>query len=71
VVILAQLSKEEMDKELQRELMGFAMEWHTREGAPHSSADLERVAAGSAHTVVLLEPDAPEVLAMVLPGNFD
>jgi hypothetical protein len=50
-----------MDKELQAGLVGLDVEWHTRQGAPHSVADLEHVAAGLASTIVLLNPTGTTV----------
>ena len=50
-----------MDQEVRRALRGYELEWHTRSGSPHSSADLERVAAGQAHTIVLLHPEETKV----------
>jgi hypothetical protein len=61
VVILAERDKEEMDRQLRKALRGTSLEWHTRSGAPHAAADLEKVAAGQARTVILLQPDAPQV----------
>ncbi len=49
MVVLAERDKVEMDRELRRELGRQPnLEWHTRYGAPHSIADLERVGAGQA-----------------------
>lgn len=49
MVVLAERDKVEMDRELRRELgQQPNLEWHTRYGAPHSIADLERVGAGQA-----------------------
>lgn len=61
VVVLAERDKEAMDQEVRRALRGYELEWHTRSGSPHSSADLERVAAGQAHTIVLLHPEETKV----------
>lgn len=55
VVVLADREKEEMDDELRHSLKGYSIEWHTRSGAPHCSSDLERVAAGQAKNVILLD----------------
>lgn len=60
VVILAEREKEEMDAELRAALRGFSIEWHTRMGYPHSISDLQRVAAGQAKNVILLNPDTEE-----------
>lgn len=57
---MAEREKEEMDKELRAALRGFKIEWHTRMGQPHSITDLQRVAAGQAKNVILLNPDAEE-----------
>ena len=61
VVILAERDKEDMDVQLRRALRGSSLEWHTRSGAPHALADLEKVAAGQARTVILLQPDSEQV----------
>ena len=55
VVVLADREKEEMDDELRQSLKGYKIEWHTRSGAPHCSSDLDRVAAGQAKNVILLD----------------
>ena len=55
VVVLADREKEEMDEELRHSLKGYKIEWHTRSGAPHCSSDLERVAAGQAKNIILLD----------------
>jgi len=55
VVVLADREKEEMDEELRHSLKGYQIEWHTRSGAPHCSSDLERVAAGQAKNIILLD----------------
>ena len=55
VVVLADREKEEMDDELRHSLKGYNIEWHTRSGAPHCSSDLDRVAAGQAKNVILLD----------------
>jgi hypothetical protein len=58
VVVLAERDKTDMDRELRRELgKESALEWHTRCGAPHSIADLERVGAGQARTIILMHPE--------------
>ena len=57
VVILAERDKVEMDTELRSALKGFSLEWHTRVGSPHSIGDLERVSAGQARTIILLDPE--------------
>lgn len=61
VVILSERPKEEMDDELRASLRGVSLEWHTRMGFPHSVSDLQRVAAGQAKNVILLNPDQDEV----------
>lgn len=55
VVVLADREKEEMDEELRHSLKGYKIEWHTRCGVPHCSSDLERVAAGQAKNIILLD----------------
>ena len=61
VVVLAEREKEDMDRQLRRALRGSSMEWHTRSGAPHALADLEKVAAGQARTIILMQPDSAQV----------
>lgn len=61
VVVLADREKEEMDEELRHSLKGYKVEWHTRSGAPHCSSDLERVAAGQAKNVILLDNNEEDV----------
>lgn len=61
VVVLAERDKDDMDKQLKKALRGQKIEWHTRSGAPHSIADLEKVAAGQARTIIILQPEQEEV----------
>ena len=61
VVVLAERDKDDMDKQLKKALRGQKLEWHTRSGAPHAIADLEKVAAGQARTIIVLQPDEEEV----------
>ena len=61
VVVLAERDKDDMDKQLKKALRGQKVEWHTRSGAPHAIADLEKVAAGQARTIIVLQPDEEEV----------
>ena len=61
VVVLAERDKDDMDKQLKKALRGQKLEWHTRSGAPHAIADLEKVAAGQARTIIVLQPDVEEV----------
>ena len=61
VVILSDRPKEDMDRELKKGLASYDLEWHTRTGMPYSISDLDRVAAGSAQTVLLLQDDTVEV----------
>ena len=61
VVVLAERDKDDMDKQLKKALGGQKIEWHTRSGAPHSIADLEKVAAGQARTIIILQPEQEEV----------
>ena len=57
-MVLAERDKTEMDRELRRELgKASALEWPPRSGAPHSIADLERVGAGQARTIILMHPE--------------
>ena len=65
-MILADREKEEMDEELRAALKGISLEWHTRMGYPHSITDLQRVAAGQAKNVILLNPDSEEVTLLSL-----
>ena len=60
-MVLAERDKEDMDKQLKKALWGHKVEWHTRSGAPHAIADLEKVAAGQARTIIILQPDQEEV----------
>ena len=60
-MVLAERDKDDMDKQLKKALGGQKLEWHTRSGAPHAIADLEKVAAGQARTVIVMEPDEEEV----------
>ncbi|CAL8463710.1 g3244 [Coccomyxa elongata] len=60
VVVLAEREKEDMDRQLRRALRGTSMEWHTRSGAPHALGDLEKVAAGQARTIILMQPDSAQ-----------
>ncbi|KAA6419289.1 MAG: hypothetical protein FRX49_10813 [Trebouxia sp. A1-2] len=61
VVVLADREKEEMDEELRHSLKGYKIEWHTRCGVPHCSSDLERVAAGQAKNIILLDNNIEDV----------
>lgn len=56
VVILADRPKEEMDKDCQDGLQDYDLEIHTRSGIPCSITDLNRVSAGTAKTILLLNP---------------
>ncbi|CAK0785418.1 hypothetical protein CVIRNUC_008627 [Coccomyxa viridis] len=60
VVVLAERDKDDMDKQLKKALGRQKLEWHTRSGAPHAIADLEKVAAGQARTIIVLQPDKEE-----------
>ncbi len=60
-MVLAERDKDDMDAQLKRALWGQKIEWHTRSGAPHAIADLDKVAAGQARTIILLQPDQEEV----------
>ncbi len=60
-MVLAERDKDDMDKQLKKALWGHKIEWHTRSGAPHSIADLEKVAAGQARTIIILQPDQEQV----------
>lgn len=50
-----------MDAEAQSALRGYNISWQTREGAPYSANDLNRVSAGSAETVILMRPEIGRV----------
>ena len=54
VVILANRPKLEMDAECNQGLAGMGLDVDTRSGVPFSVSDLEKVAAGTARTVLLL-----------------
>ena len=60
-MVLAERDKDDMDKQLKKALGRQKLEWHTRSGAPHAIADLEKVAAGQARTIIVLQPDEEEV----------
>ena len=45
-------------------MRGLQLQWHTRHGAPHNLRDLDRVNAGHARTVILLEPEEGEVISL-------
>ena len=68
VVILADRDKEKMDEELRTALKGHCIEWHTRMGFPHSISDLQRVAAGQAKTVILLNLEGEQVALSSRPS---
>ncbi|KAK9861239.1 hypothetical protein WJX84_011733 [Apatococcus fuscideae] len=57
VVILANRPKLEMDAECNQGLAGMGLDVDTRSGVPFSVTDLEKVAAGTARTVLLLSND--------------
>lgn len=44
-------------------LKGFKVDWHTRHGGAALHLGLQRVAAGQARNVILLNPDDEEVLS--------
>eukprot|EP00775_Hariotina_reticulata_P004547 gene4547-4799_t len=56
VVVLAERSKDEMDAAV-RNLKGLSLDLVVRSGRPSRQADLQRVAAASAGTVLLLQPE--------------
>ncbi len=61
VVILANRPKEDMDKDCAEGLQDCDLEIHTRSGIPSSIVDLNRVAAGTAKTIMLLNPPDTQV----------
>ena len=61
VVIMAERNKSDMDAEVQAALKGYRIRWQTREGAPYSAADLAKVSASAASTVILMRPDNSRV----------
>ena len=69
-MVLADREKEEMDEELRHSLKGYKIEWHTRSGAPHCSSDLERVAAGQAKNVILLDNNVEVQSLIQLDGSL-
>lgn len=71
VVVLADREKEEMDDELRHSLKGYKIEWHTRSGAPHCSSDLDRVAAGQAKNVILLDDNTEVGCLHIVPPAMD
>ena len=70
VVILANRPKEDMDKDCVEGLSDFDLEIHTRSGIPSSITDLNRVAAGTAKTILLLNPPDTEVSILRLASNL-
>ena len=67
-MVLADREKEGMDEELRHSLKGYKLEWHTRSGVPHCSSDLERVAAGQAKNIILLDDQAEVTLPSSSPA---
>lgn len=61
VVIMAERNKTDMDADVQSALKGYKIRWQTREGAPYSAADLAKVSASQASTVILMRPDNSRV----------
>ncbi len=61
VVIMAERDKSHMDADVQQALKGYKIRWQTREGAPYSAADLAKVSASAASTVILMRPDNSRV----------
>jgi len=61
VVIMAERDKSDMDADVQQALKGYKIRWQTREGAPYSAADLAKVSASAASTVILMRPDNSRV----------
>lgn len=61
VVIMAERDKSHMDADVQQALKGYKIRWQTREGAPFSAADLAKVSASAASTVILMRPDNSRV----------
>lgn len=58
---MAERDKSHMDAEVQQALKGYKIRWQTREGAPFSAADLAKVSASAASTVILMRPDNSRV----------
>lgn len=58
---MAERSKTDMDADVQAALKGYKIRWQTREGAPYSAADLAKVSASAASTVILMRPDNSRV----------
>ena len=65
VVILANRPKLEMDAECSQGLAGMGLDVDTRCGVPFSVTDLEKVAAGTARTVLLLSNDHVSVVSII------
>lgn len=61
VVIMAERNKSDMDADVQAVLKGYKIRWQTRQGAPYSAADLAKVSASAASTVILMRPDNSRV----------
>ena len=66
-MVLAQQDKTWMDTEAQAALRGYQISWQTREGAPYSANDLNRVSAGSAETIILMRPENGRVCLSLKP----
>ncbi len=58
---MAERDKSAMDADVQQALKGCKIRWQTREGAPYSAADLAKVSASAASTVILMRPDNSRV----------
>ncbi len=58
---MAERDKSSMDAEVQAALKGYKIRWQTRQGAPYSAADLAKVSASAASTVILMRPDNSHV----------
>lgn len=58
---MAERDKSDMDADVQAALKGYRIRWQTRKGAPYSAADLAKVSASAASTVILMRPDNSRV----------
>lgn len=64
VVVMADIEKKQLDAVVKRSLNGLTLDVFTRQGLAHSPADLRRVAADQADTIVLLQPEDEDSVSM-------
>lgn len=58
VIVMAAESKEDMDCVVSKALDGLNMDVRTRSGITHDVADLKRIAADRAGSIIWLDPDS-------------